>query len=495
MKPVLSCIAVLVLSVHSHDDLCSQSFSWVRLGTNALGAARSNTISVDGDGSTYIAGYLISPTHFDDLIVDQGGFLLKYDAHGRAVWGQSLGPIEIRSTAVDKRYGAVYAVGDGEGAIQVRRYTLDGQLSWSHAIQMQEGAPPKGYCVVAAEEGNCYVMGSLDRYAYVGKFDSSGVEIWSRKLTWPKGELPPYWEAIAAALDSVGNLYVATGVTASGPDMRLLKFDGSGRLIWERTDSGYLSPTCISYDGAGHIIAGIQHRHGVPFGDSVFNSTGYGCALVKLDTMGTLVGGIGFGTLFGTGIPSVAVDGNGNVYAVGTALDSLRVGSEFLRVGRKEAFLVKLDRNLNPLRLVGLKASTECYGVTVGGSDIYVTGLIDGGEPSLGGILLEPHSKATFATRLDGTLSVQSATTIAPAKGFATLSPNPFSYSTSLTINQIPIDRIRIHSVDGRLMRSHEGPFAVSTGVNVDFDGLPAGIYYVHLQGRDGTTVVSAIKR
>jgi hypothetical protein len=279
------------------------------------GADGGYSIAADESGNVYVAGYSTdgwgSPIR--DYSGGYDGFAAKLDSLGNLLWNTFLGDTgldESRSIAVDQ-IGNVYVAG----------YST---VSW--------GSPVTSYA-------------SYD-CAFVVMLDSGGNLTWNAMLG---SGVFDYGYAIA--VDSSGNIYVAGSSSStwgspiigyvSGYDAFAAMLDSSGTLIWNTFLGGYGADHGygIAVDGSGNVyIAGYGYG---TWGSPVTEHTaGYNAFAAKLDNGGNLTWNtfLGGGSDFGEG---VAVDGNGNVYVVGTS--SAAWGSPIRAYASKyDAFVAKI---------------------------------------------------------------------------------------------------------------------------------------------------------
>lgn len=122
----------------------------------------------------------------------------------------------------------------------------------------------RGHCVQNTADGG-YVVGGVAHYfdAWVLKLDSKGDIAWQKTLGYSSGEV------YAVQQTSEGG-YVVAGYTlnwgAGGRDIWVLKFDGYGNVLWQKTYGG------VNYDAAysirqtvdrGYILGGYTCSSGL----------------------------------------------------------------------------------------------------------------------------------------------------------------------------------------------------------------------------------------
>jgi uncharacterized delta-60 repeat protein len=254
-------------------------------------------------------------------------------------WGGT-GNDDASALALDTA-GNIYVAGGGYGDQSLVKYDSSGVEQWSKTW----GGTSNDYAKALALDtaGNIYVAGIVQGSSLsVGgwdqslvKYNSSGIEQWSK--TWG-GTSSDY--ANALALDTAGNIYVAgstasTGLTAGSNDQTLVKYNSSGVEQWSKTWGGTSADIAyaLALDTAGNIyVAGETNSSGLTAGN--FDQT-----LVKYNSSGVEQWSKTWG---GTGIDSayaLALDTAGNIYVAG------ETGSTGLTAGSYDQTLVKIDSN------------------------------------------------------------------------------------------------------------------------------------------------------
>ena len=304
--------------------------------------------------------------------------------------------------AIDEA-GNVYVVGDiqqgalpgqtslGDADAYLRKYDGQGKEVWTRQFgtQSQDGATG----VTADGAGNLYVVGftrgaidgqtglvSVDYDAYLRRYDCDGNELWTRQFGTPRVLVEDFTSDVA--VDGAGNVYVV-GFT-SGPlpgqanmgedDVHLRKYDSDGNELWARqSDSEVLDmANGVALDGAGNVyVVGDTQLGGIPGRSGVGEGDAY---LRKHDGNGNELWTRQFGSQSGPSASSVAVDGEGNVYVVGSASGALP-GQTHL--GSSDAYVRKYDGDGNELwtRQFGSRGGDKAGGVLVDGAgNLYVLG-------------------------------------------------------------------------------------------------------------------------
>jgi hypothetical protein len=252
---------------------------WVtQVGTAAPDLAGS--ISVDADGSVYIAG-----DTFGDLGGPNAGvadaYLAKFDPGGRRLWVRQLGTGAgevVKGISADGR-GNVYVAGQTDGDLGganagssdafVARYDTDGHRRWIR----QPGTTALDYATAIATDrhGNVHIAGITDGDlqgknaggddAFIATFDPAGRPLWGAQLGTAGTE-----QANAIAVDTTGAIYIAghtdgsLGAPAAGAgDAYLAKYGPDGRTVWTRRlgSAGNDAAKGVCVDAVGIYVAGI----------------------------------------------------------------------------------------------------------------------------------------------------------------------------------------------------------------------------------------------
>ena len=232
------------------------------------------------------------------------------------------------------------------------------------------------------------------------------------------------------AADGNGNIYmigdyatssiVFGGVTLSdcpgttGQNMCLVKFDTLGNTIWARNacgDFGYLLPTGVATDQSGNVcVTGYFDDDSVTFGNTTIRnpfSTGLydNIFVVKYNSGGNVLwaksaGANGLnGSCRGNG---VATDAEGNTYVIGDfssqylIFDSDTIfNADVGGFGTEDFFVLKLDPSGNVIwvKSIGGSSSEEGNGISVNGTNLYITGYFGSPTISFQGIILENASQ------------------------------------------------------------------------------------------------------
>ena len=323
------------------------TFTVIQFGTPDSDFASG--MAIDGAGHVYVVGTIqVGALPGQTSLGDADAYLRKYDGHGKELWTRQFGTqSEDHATGVRADgAGNLYVVGLTRGAIA-------GQAS----------------------------LVGIDYDAYVRKFDSDGNELWTRQFGTPRqtgaqGED----QASDVAVDGAGNVYVVGFTFDSLPgqanlgedDVYLRKYDSNGNKLWARQSGSQVLDMAngVAIDGGGNVyvvgqLGGVPGRTGLEEGDAY---------LRKHDGDGNELWTRQFGSQSGPSASGVSVDGEGNVYVVGSASGAL---PDQTHLGKSDAYMRKYDGDGNELwtRQFGSRGRDRGSGVVLDrAGNVYVLG-------------------------------------------------------------------------------------------------------------------------
>ena len=323
------------------------------------GTTESDTpyaITTDVDGNVYITGVTSGSLGG----ANKGGgdaFLIKFDRNGRILWKRQPGTAKYdwgKSVATDAN-GNVFLVGDTEGALGgankglvdvfMIKFDRNGRILWNR--HMGTSQRDEARAVVADADGNVYLAGQTTGAlagtnrgyydAYIVKFDGSGRILWKRQLG-----TTDFDGVDGVVADTDGNVYVAGttkgalgGASAGDVDAFVIKFDSTGGILWKRQLGTTAYETAHgAATGADGSIYIVGQTDGALGGSSHGNVD---CFVIQLDRDGNTIGSDQPGTAVLDVANGVAADTEGNVYVVGSTIGALAASSR----GGSDDFLIK----------------------------------------------------------------------------------------------------------------------------------------------------------
>jgi hypothetical protein len=329
------------------------------------------------------------------------------------LWIRQFGTLQwdhATDVAVDQT-GNVYVVGSTYGVLPdqtkvgardafVRKYNSSGNELWTR----QFGATWDGGCLALAvavdTAGNVYVAGTVigalpeqtsagNWDAFLRKYDAAGNAVWTRQFGTDSSD-----SANDVAVDGVGNVYV---IGQSGQEAYIRKYDSAGNELWTRqftTAAGWAEAYGVAVDQAGNVYV-----IGRPSGSEPLNFGGF---IRKYDSAGNELWTREFGTAAGAEIYSVATDEAGNLYIAGYTPQALPGQTS---MGELDAFVGKFNSAGDELwvRQFGTGYCDYAWGVVVDTiSNIYVAGSTYGTLPGQTGAGIPGYDLDIYVRKYDG---------------------------------------------------------------------------------------------
>jgi uncharacterized delta-60 repeat protein len=323
-------------------------------------------IGVDGSGNVYVTGQANSSSVTTACV-----FIAKYNSAGTIQWQRSLDTLSVDDIgyriAVDAT-GNVYVTGRANTATAVAyafiaKYDTSGVIQWQRKLDTTSSLDV-GYGIAVDGSGNVYVTGQCvvtAAYVFIAKYDTTGVIQWQRTLDVVTLDDTGY----GIAVDGSGNVYVTgqSSTAAATSYAFIAKYDTTGVIQWQRkldtasvADVGY----GIAVDGSGNVyVTGQANTTSAAYVFiAKYDTTGVIQWQRKLDT--DLVADVGYG---------IAVDGSGNVYVTGQS--STAAATSYVFIAKYDTTgVIQWQRKLDTATVID-----AAYGIAVDGSgNVYVTG-------------------------------------------------------------------------------------------------------------------------
>jgi len=251
----------------------------------------ATALALDAAGNVYVTGVDRYPGSNYDWAT------LKYSPAGERLWlARYTGPDDTYDApadmAVDAR-GHVFVTGcatkgEEEFNIVTIRYDSEGNVEWQAEYDGPAGRLDQARALALDGDGNVFVTGKSQGPGtamdiVLLKYDPSGRKIWEARYDGPAGgaDIPA-----ALEMDSRSNILIA-GTSRSregGRDIILLAYGSDGRLIRETRVDGPArdedSAAALAVDGEnGCLLTGTSHG----------GETGYDILTLKIDAGGKLI--------------------------------------------------------------------------------------------------------------------------------------------------------------------------------------------------------------
>ena len=204
-------------------------------------------------------GYIVSG-HTDSFLTNEGhSWVLKLNPNGTVAWENTYGgPAGQGAVCIDKTFdqgtpdGYIVAGGPGppDADFGVLRLNLDGTKAWQKTYGGDDD--DIAYCIQSTSDRGYIVMGYTNSFpggpghAWILKLDTSGSIAWENSYSGPGSQ---GGRSIKETFVSSGTPdgYIAAGGPAgdgpgSGPDgyeFGLLRLNGDGTKVWQKTYGGY----------------------------------------------------------------------------------------------------------------------------------------------------------------------------------------------------------------------------------------------------------------
>jgi hypothetical protein len=338
--------------------------AWTRL-LGTTGYDFGNDVAVDPNGNVYVTGSV--PEQLDDNphAGSSDVFVAKYDGNGTKLWTRELGtPLadDARSVATDGAGNVVIAgrvAGNLDGNayagatdVFVAKYDGSGAKLWVR--ELGTSSFEQANTVTTDQAGNIYVAGVTqgglggnvsagDGDVFLVKLDANGAEQWTRQFGSAAFEV-----AMGVATDAAGNVRVAgytrgalEGSTSAGmEDLFVAKYDGNGGKLWLRQlgTSADDEALGVAVDGAGNVYAVGQTDGGL---DGNASSGGTDAVVVKYDTNGDKQWTRQLGSAVATDAArAVAASATGEAYVAGHTYGDL---DGWIGAGDTDVFVAKYD--------------------------------------------------------------------------------------------------------------------------------------------------------
>ncbi|PCH65271.1 MAG: hypothetical protein COC01_10015, partial [Bacteroidetes bacterium] len=365
---ILSFILAFSLTTYSNN------FDWA----NSIGGTNyenSYGIAVDNSGNVIITGSFKGTVDFDpgagDFSLTASAsnsdiFFAKYDKSGALIWAKQLG-----GTSIDNSYAVAV---DDTGNIY-----LTGSF-----FQTADFDPDTGTSNLVAD-------GATGTDIFFAKYNTNGGYVWAKIITGPNAgdqgqditvDKNGYVYVVGKCRDTVDfdpGVGVAENVASSFDDIFVAKYDNAGEYIWAKIVGGsnYDAANGVAVDDSGNVFVGGWFQLTVDFDpgvDSVkLTSTGSAdIFILKLNSAGNYVWvkTIGGGAL--DQVTALAMDKDGDIYAVGTAEGGIDfnagAGTDILNNnGSNDAFVTKYSNAGNYQWAINIGGGSYdyAYGVDV----------------------------------------------------------------------------------------------------------------------------------
>ncbi len=480
----------------------SGNFVWAK----AMGGSSNDygySITTDAAGNVYTTGYFQGTADFDPgtgtfNLTSAGGyevFISKLDASGNFVWAKAIGGTADdrgNSIATDEA-GNIYTTGFFSGKVDF---------------------DPGANSFNLTSSGNYYDI-------FISKLDASGNFVWAKAMGGTD-----YDEGFSIATDASGNVYT-TGhfygtadfdpgtasfnlTSVGGYDVFISKLDASGNFSWAKAmgSTSHDLGNSIAIDAAGNVYT-TGHFYGTADfdpGTASFNLTSIGATdifISKLNTSGNFVWAKAMGGKSDDFGFSIATNAAGSVYATGMFSDTvdfdLGAGTFNLSsIGYYDVFISKLDTSGNFSWAKAMGGTYYDYGMSIAtdaSENVYTTGYffetVDF-DPDAGIFnLSSAAAEDIFVQKMGQNLTTGINNTADEGRNAVTIYPNPSTGKVTMASTAGSINKIEIYNALGeQIQKLGIGSWQPVNNkeLSIDFSALPAGIYFLQINTKQGST-------
>ena len=342
-------------------------------------------LSTDKNGSIYIGGYTYSSTNIATsgvyqqkfamgTVIGSDAMVIKFNTEGRKIWGTYYGGHEsdVIHHITNDPIGSIYISGTTSSDSSIatssaHQKTFGGKTDLFLAKLDSAGTRlwgtyyggsgfESGGGISCDNAGSVYLTGGTNSSTnisttgahqttfgtinsiFVVKFNSAGVRQWGTYYGGPVFNHIPLFDGGTRGrdviCDSDGNIYVGgmcdyQGMYSKGEDALLIKFDSSGKKIWQTMYGGYVLEYCegIALDKANNIymVGSTSSTDNISTSNAHQKSHGGGRLdgfLAKFDSSGTRKWSTYLGGTDDESIADIVTDNKGNILLIGTTLSS-----------------------------------------------------------------------------------------------------------------------------------------------------------------------------
>ncbi len=304
-------------------------------------------IAVDNESNIYVVGSSLwnSATYYDIYI---GKF---NSTNGANIWNATIDGFQNKSDfgyGIAVSNGSIYVIGKSlwsnatSGDIYVGKFNSSGSNLWNATIDGPQRKDDEGHGI-AISNNSIYITG-FSRWSnasttdiYLGKFNSSGSNLWNATIDGPKNKNDLGY-GIAVDNNSIYIVGYSYWSNASTTDIYLGKFNSSGSNLWNATLNGPQNDNDFSYgialDNSSNIyITGFSRWSSDLYDDiyiGKFNSSGSNLwnATIKGSA---IVADLGYGIAIESSLGDIYVTGtkDENIYLAKFSVDTINPTAVF----------------------------------------------------------------------------------------------------------------------------------------------------------------------
>ncbi|MBI4929879.1 MAG: T9SS type A sorting domain-containing protein [Bacteroidetes bacterium] len=410
------------------------------------------------DGGFIIAGGISLPSNNND------GCLIKTDSNGNLLWTKVYG-----DTSSSEAFGSISQTNDGgyilAGSIKIGNGNPDayivktdssGNLLWTKYFG-QTGANESPYDIIQTSNGGFLLTGrDFSNGKMLVRMDSIGNILWHKD--YGAGN------AYSIIQTTNGNFLLACQASAGFGPASLMEIDINGNVLWSKAYG-------ISYENI-YSINKTNDGGYICAGESSFGSGG-STLLLKVDSIGNLILSRIYGKQYGDYGRDAIQTRDGGYLILGDIDAYVFPGDP------ADGYLIKTD-SLGVSGCNENNAPVNVNIITVTSSNI----------PQITGTLgaMNTYSITTYAPSYDSVLcaSIVAIETITSINNIVTISPNPFSSSTTLQSDILFRNTtLTVYNSYGQQVKQIKN--ISGQEIKLQRDNLPSGLYFIRLTEGDKT--------
>lgn len=491
-------------------------------------------------------------------------FILKLDSSGNFLWAKKLSTFNyenIHCVVVDAS-GNVYTTGFFSGTVDfdpdvgvfnltaagptdIYIWKLDASGNFIWAKAMSGTGNEHGNSLAFDAFGNVYIGGSFwgtvdfdpgvgtfnlttagDDDIFISKLDSAGNFIWAKAMG---GILHDYCHAITINPLASADIYLTgsfTGTSDFDPgtgvfnlssngnnDIYICKLDSAGNFLWAKamgssTNNEFGFSIATDPSGNGDVYTKGIFQGTVDFdpGVGVFNITGGGGFISKLNSSGNFIWAIALGGGSGQG-RSIALDTSGNVYTSGTFTGTTDfdpgVGTfNLTSAGSGDVYISKYDSagTFAWVKTAGGQGNDGSTALALDASgNMFVTGSFLSPTLSFSPFTITNSGSAiysdSFVAKLESTFTTGS-NELSDFRNGVLVFPNPFTdeltidlhyqNSTGMSLN---IKNTLGQTIESKKFSSQQNQ------IKIDLEFLSKGIYFLEINDGEERMVTKILKQ
>jgi len=435
-----------------------------------------NSVQQTSDGGYILGGStILSGEDFTDM------YIVKTDALGKIEWETVHGDDETEavSTILQTDDGGYLAFGntDSDGAGKFDFYLVKlnstGDVIWEKTYGGNRDE--KSSDMIETSDGNYFLLGNslsfgdgLNADVFLLKVNGEGTELWSTRYGGPNGDSG---KKIVATQDGNYSILASTAsFGAGGFDFWLIKIDGNGNELWNKTYGG-------SEDEEGHDIAELPDASLVMVGFTrTFGAGAKDAYIIKTDASGNEIWNQVHGENFQDVATNVVSELDGIIYTVtfATSLEGANV------------FIIKTDLD-----------GSEIWRSQINGGagDLIINSerhIIDAGSSGKYGNDTEVYF---LNVNQLGDITAISDQPIENPVNFKLNNnyPNPFNNQTKISfqLSQTEYVELSVYNIIGQKIKTliNEIYSAGTHSIGFNSDGLASGVYFYKLKTETGILV------